>query len=87
MRDGGVLLKESYGGGLSYCESCLLHGVSYSTARADVRNAMQGSDRYRRFKNIRPARACLRLMRPATKRSESLAGANQGGSLRIIRKR
>ena len=45
-----MLLKESYGYGLSYCESCLLHRVSYYNG--------------------------LRRMRPATKRSESQAGAN-----------
>ena len=28
-----VLLKESYEGGLSHRESCLVHGVSYNTSR------------------------------------------------------
>ena len=45
-----MFLKESYGYGLSYCESCLLHRESY-------------------YKS--PMRT-----RPATKRSESQAGAN-----------
>ena len=31
-----VLLKESYEGGLSHRESCLVHGVSYNTSRYAV---------------------------------------------------
>ena len=38
---GGMLLKESYGDGSSYCESCLLHGVSYSKGRCAECNAGQ----------------------------------------------
>ncbi len=39
-----MLLKESYGYGLSYCESCLLHRVSYYKGLRRMRPATKRSE-------------------------------------------
>ena len=39
-----MLLKESYGYGLIYCESCLLHRVNYYKGLRRMRLAMKRSE-------------------------------------------